>query len=36
MIGRSDREPVLRVYPEAPTAEGVEDILSDVRGVLLG
>lgn len=36
MIRPSGTEPVLRVYAEAPTAERVEDILSDVRGVLLG
>ncbi len=35
MIRPSGTEPVLRVYAEAPTAAGVEDILSDVKGVLL-
>ncbi len=35
MIRPSGTEPVLRVYAEAPTAEGVEEILTEVKKVLL-
>ncbi len=36
MIRPSGTEPLLRVYAEAPTKEGVTEILETVRGVLLG